>query len=293
MTKRQFIPGSEWLYFKLYCGNKTADTILVNDILPLGESLTEENLSDKWFFIRYSDPGFHIRFRIHIPRQEHYGPVFNRVYPVFEKLKETGRIYNLQCDTYNRELSRYGTENFHLTETLFYADSLYVLKILAAIRDAEDPDMERWRLSLRLIDDTLEIFRLTPVMKRDFMFAQSEGFKKEFGYTSIPMIRQLNDKYRTNRKWIESVFAADTSPGGFLPAYSFAAARAGKIREISRNILVSHLPDKALFNNYAAGIIHMTMNRLFHSSNRMYEMVIYDFLYRYYRSSLARTTAFP
>lgn len=34
--------------------------------------------------------------------------------------------------------------------------------------------------------------------------------------------------------------------------------------------------------------VHMLMNRLFKSKQRMHEMVIYDFLYRYYKSELAK-----
>ena len=34
--------------------------------------------------------------------------------------------------------------------------------------------------------------------------------------------------------------------------------------------------------------IHMTMNRLWADKNRMYELVIYDFLVRYYKSYIAR-----
>ena len=38
--------------------------------------------------------------------------------------------------------------------------------------------------------------------------------------------------------------------------------------------------------NYIASVIHMTMNRLFVSSNKIYEMLVYDFLFRYYNTSI-------
>ena len=37
-----------------------------------------------------------------------------------------------------------------------------------------------------------------------------------------------------------------------------------------------------------SSLIHMTMNRFFKSKNRLHEMVIYFFLYKYYDSYLAR-----
>lgn len=39
MLKRNLIPGSEWLYCKLYTGTKSADKILVEIIKPYTERL--------------------------------------------------------------------------------------------------------------------------------------------------------------------------------------------------------------------------------------------------------------
>ncbi|WP_444332737.1 lantibiotic dehydratase C-terminal domain-containing protein [Parabacteroides johnsonii] len=36
--------------------------------------------------------------------------------------------------------------------------------------------------------------------------------------------------------------------------------------------------------NYIGIYIHMTMNRLFRTENRLYELIIYDFMRRYYMS---------
>ena len=52
-TKRLYIPGSEWVYYKLYTGPKTADTILTDLIDPVINNLSCKNLIEKWFFIRY------------------------------------------------------------------------------------------------------------------------------------------------------------------------------------------------------------------------------------------------
>ncbi|MEG0519340.1 MAG: thiopeptide-type bacteriocin biosynthesis protein [Bacteroidales bacterium] len=288
MEKRLFIPGSEWLYFKLYCGNKTADTILTDSILPLADQLLSEGQIDKWFFIRYSDPLFHIRFRIHISKAEDYGHVFASVSPVFERLVEHSSISKVLCDSYNRELERYGEIRYRDTETLFYVDSVYILQILRELKESPDIDLERWRAALRLIDDVLVGFGLTELEKRDFMFSQSEGFKKEFGYISIPFVRQLNDKYRENRKQIESVFSEAGDKGFPEEINSLFAERRERIQELGILMFSGPIEDKKELYGYLAATIHMTMNRLFHSSNRMYEMVVYDFLYRQYKSHIAR-----
>ncbi|MBK6829054.1 MAG: thiopeptide-type bacteriocin biosynthesis protein [Chitinophagaceae bacterium] len=59
--QRNFLPGSSWLYYKIYCGSKSADEILLNVIQPLTTELQLGKLISQWFFIRYNDPDFHIQ----------------------------------------------------------------------------------------------------------------------------------------------------------------------------------------------------------------------------------------
>lgn len=70
MIQRKFIPGSQWLYFKIYTGVKTADEVLAHTIRPFLRELYAERWIDGSFFIRYNDPDFHIRLRLHIDRFE-------------------------------------------------------------------------------------------------------------------------------------------------------------------------------------------------------------------------------
>ena len=41
-------------------------------------------------------------------------------------------------------------------------------------------------------------------------------------------------------------------------------------------------------DDYLSSITHMTINRLFITKNRFCELVIFDYLYRYYDSSIAQ-----
>ena len=60
---RRFPPGSEWLYAKLYTGIATADDVLLEVIAPLTQEALRRGAADKWFFIRYADPQWHLRLR--------------------------------------------------------------------------------------------------------------------------------------------------------------------------------------------------------------------------------------
>lgn len=46
--------------------------------------------------------------------------------------------------------------------------------------------------------------------------------------------------------------------------------------------------DDKLFDRILSSIIHMTMNRTFVAQQRKYEVLLYGFLERYYRSEIAR-----
>ena len=63
LIQRSFTVGDNWLYYKIYTGSRTSDMILLDIIKPLTESLLNDDVIDKWFFIRYNDPDAHIRLR--------------------------------------------------------------------------------------------------------------------------------------------------------------------------------------------------------------------------------------
>ena len=92
MIQRKFIPGSQWLYFKIYTGVKTADEVLAHTIRPFLRELYAERWIDGSFFIRYNDPDFHIRLRLHIDRFENYAPIFRRFEASFQPLVENGAV---------------------------------------------------------------------------------------------------------------------------------------------------------------------------------------------------------
>ena len=46
--------------------------------------------------------------------------------------------------------------------------------------------------------------------------------------------------------------------------------------------------DKEAFHGFIASHIHMMNNRLFRSRQRLHELVLYDFLFRYYKSKRAQ-----
>lgn len=283
--RRFFLPGSEWLYFKIYTGYKTGDTILIHKILPIISQLSALKLIDKWFFIRYSDPNFHIRLRFRVNDVLYYNQIFNLVSTTFEKTVDDGLISKIQCDSYNRELERYGDELIEITETFFCIDSDYILQLLKASSESLDPEKTRWCVSLRLIDDILIAFDFSLQNKRDFMLELSENFKKEFGFIAHTYTKQLNDKYRAYKTIIDNCFVKDSS---IIEYEVILKQRIDNLKLPAKQIIKGYSDKDINPNEHINSLIHMTMNRLFRSSNRIYEMIIYDFLSRHYKSQCVR-----
>ena len=109
--KRFFVIGDEWLYYKFYCGPKTADEILIEVIKPVSEKLLKDNIIDKWFFIRYSDPKLHLRVRFHYANPENILFIINTINQYIQFYIDQDLIHKVQIDTYQRELERYGTKS--------------------------------------------------------------------------------------------------------------------------------------------------------------------------------------
>ncbi|MCC8199436.1 MAG: hypothetical protein LIP06_12945 [Tannerellaceae bacterium] len=57
------------------------------------------------------------------------------------------------------------------------------------------------------------------------------------------------------------------------------------ILQINEKLKKENLDIEYLISSY----IHMMMNRIFRSRNRVHELIIYDFMDRYYKSKVARS----
>ena len=148
-----------------------------------------------------------------------------------------------------------------------------------------NPEQTRWLISLRLIDDILIAFDFSLQDKRDFMLELSENFKKEFGLIAHTYTKQLNDKYRANRTIIDNCFEKNNS----INEYEIILKhRIEAIKPLATEIIKGYTDKNINPKEHVNSLIHMTMNRFFRSSNRIYEMIIYDFLSRHYKSLYAR-----
>lgn len=274
MVKRIFIPGNKWLYLKIYTGIKTADIILEEAIQYLTESFQQKDYISKWFFIRYNDPKPHLRIRFKINNTADYSRILDKINEALQKYIESGEISNIVVDTYNREIERYGENTIEEAETLFYKNSEFTLQCL------HYDDEEKIIVSLFYIDEILSKLNLTIKEKLDWIKDFNAAFKYEFN-ADKKLNSQLDKKYREFKpKYVD-----------FLQSDEFLEERNSVISNIEesnpelQNIIHNHknqtleMPFQSLFQS----IFHMNINRFFISNQRLFEMVIYDYLLRYYK----------
>ncbi|MCD6020034.1 MAG: Lantibiotic dehydratase domain protein [Bacteroidetes bacterium] len=289
LSKKLFSIGSEWLFYKIYCGAKTADVVLTEKIKQITETLLNEGIIDKWFFIRYADPDIHLRFRLHITNFKKYGDVLQLINRELEPLINQHLISKIQTDTYKRELDRYGDNSIELIEQLFYYDSVFVTEMLSVL-DANIGGAIRWKIALRSVDEFLNNFKLTLEEKYNLIESLNISFFKEHG-GSKNLKLTLDNKYRTLRPQIEEILNVKTdAEKEYFPIIELINNRSNENAKIIEQLLILHRNNQLQLGLYEllASLLHMNLDRLFMGRNRTNEFVIYDLLFRFYKSSIAR-----
>jgi lantibiotic biosynthesis protein len=287
-----FPPGSEWLYAKVYTGMATSDQILTETVGPLVTALKRSGAIDRWFFIRYADPEWHLRLRFHGSPERLQSEAVPALQAALAPLFADGRVWRLQYDTYVRETDRYGGPlAIELAEELFHADSDAVVAILAQYPG--DYGLEaRWRLALPGIDLLLTDLGFDLAGKSELLSWLRTEFAAEFRSDSR-LKTQLGERFRQERKALESLLSASSHVDGAGRAPGMAALhdRSRHLAPVGARLLDLDRANRLTVSRLelAASCVHMHVNRLVRSAQRAQELVLYDYLARLYGSSLART----
>jgi thiopeptide-type bacteriocin biosynthesis protein len=286
-SARRFTVGDEWLYLKLYCGHATADQVLRTAVAPLVEESTRRGLIDRWFFVRYGDPDRHLRLRFHGNGARLTKELLPLVQLAAAPYLQTQQIWKLQCDTYERELERYGgLAGVMLSEELFHHDSEAVLGVVRSLDDDELAEA-RWQLALNGSHRLLLDLGFTLGERRTLAARLSARYRSEFRF-DIGHERQLGARFRKERGHL-TVLVADggAPPSGLEAGYAALGKRSTRLRPVVEALRAEDslsVPLLVLAESY----LHMFCNRLLRGAARAQELVLYDFLERLYESDEAR-----
>jgi thiopeptide-type bacteriocin biosynthesis protein len=290
--RRSFTPGSEWFYAKLYTGHATSDQILTEAIAPIVAELPGGAGAPAWFFLRYSDPSWHVRFRVRGEPAWLHGELLPRLSAQTRAMLDDGRMWKLQLDTYEREIERYGgPAGIELAERLFCADSACVLDILGMLAGDAGSDA-RWRLALRGTDQLLGDLGFDLAGRLAIMRRARDGFAREHRVeASIPFQRGLGDRYRKERAALDALLdPARDADSELAPGLERIAQRSADNAAIAAELRAAEQRGAltASVAELAPSYVHMHVNRLIRSAQRAHEVVLYDLLVRLYESRVAR-----
>ena len=288
--ERTLPPNSQWLYLKLYTGPATADLVLRDTVAPLVAKALESGAAERWFFLRYGDPQWHLRVRFGGDPERLQG-VIDLLGEHLDPLLREGQIWRWQLDTYEREIERYGgPAGVEIAERIFHVDSEAVLAALAELAGDRGADW-RWRLAVIGIDRLFDDFDVDPATRRDVLAQLRTGFAAEFG-AGVDLNRQLGKRLRDVGDELDALLQARSLPPDHPLAGAFAAlhVRSERLAPLTAELRALEaggaltLPLLDLLPSY----IHMFVNRLIRSDQRAHELVLYDFLHRLTQSRLAR-----
>jgi thiopeptide-type bacteriocin biosynthesis protein len=280
-VKRNFCLGSEWLYYKIYTGVKTADIILVEELYPIIKDLLDHKIITQWFFIRYKDPDEHLRIRFNCENSAHTATMICALYPLFNDYLEKDLVWKIQTDTYQRELERYGITTMEASEMIFFYDSNLVVDYLTLkpLFEKKEPEL---LFSCLAIDSFLNAFDLQTTDKMKLLDAMQESFKKEFNADKI-LKKEFDKHFREIATEMDNFISGKAND--FEEVYIIIEQKAQAIKPIVQNI---NTTIQISLDSFLQSHIHMMVNRQYTSKQRMYECLIYDQLFRYYKMKAFR-----
>jgi thiopeptide-type bacteriocin biosynthesis protein len=281
------------LYAKLYAGPAAVDQLLRDVVQPLVARVLQTGAADRWFFIRYGDPDWHLRLRLHGRPGRLHDEVLPALQAATAPLLDDGRLWRVQLDTYEREVERYGgAEGIELAERLFHADSEAVLALADLFPGDARGDL-RWRLALVGMDRLLADLGFDLDTRRAVIRKARDTFATEF-HVDAKFKHQLGAKFRQERENLNALLGPDSNGDELL------AAGVEVFRQRSERLVpaVAELESCARagrlalpLTELAGSFLHMHANRLWRSAHRAQELILYDFLARFYESQAARVQA--
>lgn len=275
--KRRFMPGSEWLYLKIYT-SRLGTNDLLRQLAPYFKRQLRLGTVTKWFFVRYEDHAPHIRVRLLVTGVS-LGTALNDLRRLFERKVEQQVIREYQVDTYSRELERYGVADYAQVEDFFWASSELSLRYIR--RNKATTENEPYLFALQTTDALLQTAFTSEPDRIAYCYDRFQQFSAEFGNRKIHV--ELDKLYRSLRSPIS------TALSGNNPAPYKGFGKVQKACITSFAMLIEQADqESAQFRLLVSSLVHMHLNRLFTTESRKQEMIVFYLLYKHGFSAVQR-----
>lgn len=277
--------GSEWLYLSLYVSPDATDRVLSETIARIVERLSSLDVCDRWFFIRYADPDFHIRLRVRSAARRLWSEGLSAIREVLDADPAFAHVWRTSVDEYEPEVIRYGGEAaMRYGEEIFQIDSEAALGLISNSA-FQDPTV-RWRWIAYGVDRLWTDFGIKDIDKVP-IFTRLASDLHQSAFASRAFKPVLDAKYR-------AAFHSRSISNAF-------GLHLGNVQEVldarSRNLegptaalrqFMDRSGDQEEYVRIVASHVHMSVDRLCIRRNTEQEAVIYALLARYHRSKQAR-----
>ena len=259
------LPGSDWLYTKLYSGRKRHDDLLAGPVREFAGAALENGLAERWFFVRYADPNPHIRLRFQGKPERLLSQLLPSLIGWSCSLVENGLVHKLVLDSYDREVERYGgLEALPVAEQIFAADSVAVVDIVA-LRLRKVLDLSSVDLAVLTVDDLLASLGLAASERLGLYRTTWQSREATFDVRRIDQWYETFHGYRKtaqrivgDREWLRD------QPGG-SELEECLSRRAKELRPLGEELHALAESDDlwGSWDSILASYVHMHCNRLF------------------------------
>jgi len=285
--RRVFPPGAEWSYLKLYAGSATADRLLQVEIAPLARQLLDSGAADSWFFLRYADPGFHLRVRFH-GDADAIRPALDAL---LARVTDDGLVHDAVLGTYRREIERYGgPDGMVVSERIFHADSDAVVSLLSAFEPGAPGLRARWRIGVLGAETLMQDLGVDEETRGALARRMRDAFDREFR-ADARLRKGIAGRVRDELAALDELLSA--APDGDHPLAAgirILGERSSAIAPLA--VELDGLRAAGRLGLPIAGIavslVHMWLNRLCRSESRFHEYVTYALLARLHEVHAAR-----
>ncbi|WP_242401391.1 lantibiotic dehydratase [Brevibacillus laterosporus] len=268
LTREQYIkiPGSDWLFLKLYGGQNRQEEFIVDQIHKFADSIVQKGAADEWFFMRYVDPDPHIRLRFHGKPEKLMQEVLPLLKPWIQECQKEGFIQKMMIDTYDREVERYGGPDIIAdAESVFARDSQTSTKLLELLR-YKQTGLPNYVLATISIIDIMTTFGLSFEKQLAWMeqVAKKETQRDDFRKWRKPLL-SLADP-RNEWQGLRDLPSGEVIREAFSLRIEALKKFGEKVAEGEKTKTLWNPPPLIL-----GGLIHLHCNRLFGVNREMEE----------------------
>lgn len=257
--KRIGIGEAGWFYFKIYIEREKANSILIDSIYPFIKKSIEVEEIYQFFYLRYSDPHFHIRLRINTNERN-----LLKFIDLLNDYISKNKIRSYSIEIYEREIERYGGDSaFKIVEQQFYYDSLLALEYLEKEDNKEIDTFKECAFGIISVYGVLYAFTKDTI--------EEEGFLNK-----VIDHKEFHEEYRKKRTdyynfFTENVIKRSEQSFFFQNRQKLLEEYANEIKEIDRQGKLTNSKTDIILS-----VIHMFCNR--YNGEKVWERKIIAFV---------------